>query len=97
MGDKYNCLYDEKKPLYKVVDNRNTESTTGCYLFNFYRMGEWRRVIVDDKLPLKIFERDRGDGRMKRGNTFSPDDVDEYWALLLEKVTLFYSIFGYVT
>ena len=50
-------------------------------------MGEWRDVVVDDQLPLKIFERKRKNGKVKRGSTFNPDNVDEYWALLLEKVT----------
>ena len=78
-------MEDEKKALSKVVENQNRDSTLGCYLFNFYRMGEWRKVVVDDKLPLKIFEKEKN-GKIKRGNTFSPDDIDEYWALLLEKV-----------
>ena len=77
---------DPKKALSQVVDSRNQNSNTGCYLFNFYRMGEWKKVVVDDKLPLKIFETKRKNGKLKRGNTFSPEHVDEYWALLLEKV-----------
>ena len=51
-------------------------------------MGEWKKIIVDDKLPLKIFETKKRNGTTRRGNTFSPDEVDEYWALLLEKVSL---------
>ena len=27
----------------------------------------------------------RANGKIRRGNTFNPDEVDEYWALLLEK------------
>ena len=83
---KYNCLEDPTKTLSKVVDPRNQNSKTGCYLFNFYQMGEWKTVVVDDKLPLKIFETKRRNGNTRRGNTFSPDEVKEYWALLLEKV-----------
>ena len=43
-------------------------------------------MIIDDKLPLKIYEKKRKNGRIKRGNTFDPNEVDEFWALLLEKV-----------
>lgn len=81
-------MEDPTKALSKVVDTRNQTSKTGCYLFNFYRMGEWKKIIVDDKLPLKIFETKKRNGTTRRGNTFSPDEVDEYWALLLEKVSL---------
>ena len=72
--------------LNQVINmDKNNISKNGSYLFRFFYMGEWRKVIVDDQLPLKIFETKRKNGKMRRGNTFNPAEVDEWWALLLEK------------
>ena len=41
---------------------------------------------MDEQLPLKIFEKKKAHGGFRRGNTFQPEKVEDYWALLLEKV-----------
>ena len=83
---------------YKALKNvlnmeKNNNDKNGCYIFDFFKMGEWQSVIVDDQLPLKLFEKTSVIGKKReikkrRGNTFDPDEVDEYWALLLTKVKL---------
>ena len=53
------------------------------------KFGEWHKIIVDEQLPLKIFEKKKAHGGFRRGNTFQPEKVEDYWALLLEKVTIY--------
>ena len=53
---------------------------------NHKQFGEWHKIIVDEQLPLKIFEKKKAHGGFRRGNTFQPEKVEDYWALLLEKV-----------
>lgn len=53
---------------------------------NHKKFGEWHKIIVDEQLPLKIFEKKKAHGGFRRGNTFQPEKVEDYWALLLEKV-----------
>jgi len=45
--------------------------------------------LIDDQLPLKIYEKvpnPAKPNRKVRGDTFDPAEVEDYWALLLEKV-----------
>ena len=85
--DDYRSRYQALvKHVLNIEENQN--SNNGCYKFNFFKMGEWQSVIVDDQLPLKLFKKTsvidkKGE---HRGITFDPDDVEEYWALLLTKV-----------
>ena len=44
---------------------------------------------MDEQLPLKIFEKKKAHGGFRRGNTFQPEKVEDYWALLLEKVKIY--------
>lgn len=68
------------------IDKNKNSNSYGCYLFRFFRMGEWIDVVIDDQLPLKIFPTKQKNGKIRRGDNFNPDDVDEWWALLLIKV-----------
>lgn len=52
-------------------------------------MGEWQKVVVDNQLPLKCPYSPQS-GIIKRGTTFKPDEVEEFWALLLEKVLIIF-------
>ena len=56
---------------------------------NHTKFGEWHKIIVDEQLPLKIFEKKKAHGGFRRGNTFQPEKVEDYWALLLEKVKIY--------
>ena len=56
---------------------------------NHKKFGEWHKIIVDEQLPLKIFEKKKAHGGFRRGNTFQPEKVEDYWALLLEKVKIY--------
>ena len=71
-------IYNRKYPYFKVqiigIDG------------NLKKFGEWHKIIVDEQLPLKIFEKKKAHGGFRRGNTFQPEKVEDYWALLLEKV-----------
>jgi len=79
--------------LRRVINNdENNKPNNGIYIFTFYYFGEWHDVIIDDRLPLKIYEKDNVSGAKRqrklkdsRGTTFYPDQVSDYWALLLEK------------
>ena len=69
--------------LTKLFDSENVNQKTrenGAYVFQFYTLGEWQKVIVDGKLPLRTHLRGR-----RRGRTFLAEETNEYWALLLEK------------
>lgn len=48
-------------------------------------MGEWHKVVIDECLPLRIYPKERAGKPPRRGRTFRPDEVEDYWALLLEK------------
>lgn len=95
----FKLFRDNNSSRYKaLVENvlnieKNNKDKTGCYIFNFFKMGEWKNVIVDDQLPLKLYENTRvvgkkGERKKWRGDTFDPEDVEEYWALLLTKVII---------
>ena len=48
----------EKRPLAEKVINPTANSTDaaqdgGIYRFQFYRMGEWHDIIIDDQIPLQ--------------------------------------------
>ena len=65
----------EKRPLADRVINPTANSTAaaqegGIYKFQFYRMGEWHDVIIDDQIPLQYSAR--------------PEN-GELWVPLLEK------------
>ena len=62
---------------------------------NHKKFGEWHKIIVDEQLPLKIFEKKKAHGGFRRGNTFQPEKVEDYWALLLEKVKIYDSDLAY--
>ena len=44
-----------------------------------------RKVVIDECLPLRIYPKERAGKPPRRGRTFRPEDVEDYWALLLEK------------
>ena len=67
------------------LDSNEDSAAKGCFVYQFWRMGDWNKVIIDDKLPLKIYEKKLSNGKIRRGGTFEPDEVGDYWALLLEK------------
>merc|ERR1711935_65420 len=73
--------------LERVIQKKQNEilAKNGAYQFQFYRMGEWNKVLIDEQLPLKIFKKRLATGRYRRGVTFDPANVEDYWALLLEK------------
>ena len=48
----------------------------GMFRFNFWRLGEWVEVIIDDRLPMY------GAALFYGGNKTNPD---EFWLALLEK------------
>ena len=58
-----------KKPTFAVID-------AGIFNFFFWRYGEWKEVIIDDRLPVRfnklIFCRNN-------------DQPTEFWSALLEK------------
>ena len=65
----------EKRPLADRVINPKANSTDaaregGIYKFQFYRMGEWNDIIIDDQIPLQYSAR--------------PEN-GELWVPLLEK------------
>jgi len=76
----------KRRALIDAVYERslNTKTKNAAYLFNFFKMGEWQKVVVDNQLPLKCPYSPQS-GIIKRGTTFKPDEVEEFWALLLEK------------
>ena len=41
--------------------------------------------MIDECLPLRIYPKERAGKPPRRGRTFRPDEVEDYWALLLEK------------
>ena len=43
------------------------------------------KVVIDECLPLRIYPKERAGKPPRRGRTFRPEDVEDYWALLLEK------------
>ena len=43
------------------------------------------KVVIDECLPLRIYPKERAGKPPRRGRTFRPDEVEDYWALLLEK------------
>ena len=67
------------------MSENETLRKNGAYLFQFYRLGEWNKVLIDEQLPLKIFKKKLASGKFRRGGTFEPQEVEDYWALLLEK------------
>ena len=75
--DDRKCIWS--KPEVTVFKERALE--------NQKKFGEWHKIIVDEQLPLKIFEKKKAHGGFRRGNTFQPEKVEDYWALLLEKVS----------
>ena len=65
----------EKRPLVDRVINTTTNSSAaaqegGIYKFQFYRMGEWHDVIIDDQIPMRY--------------SAKPEN-GELWVPLLEK------------
>jgi len=53
---------------------------TGVFRFNFWRFGEWREIIVDDRLP--TYKSQNGRRLLFCSNRAKPD---EFWPALLEK------------
>jgi len=47
----------------------------GAFHFNFWVFGQWKEVIIDDRLPMK------GDRLL----SVSSKDKNEFWSALLEK------------
>ena len=56
------------------------------YKISGYELTTRLKVVIDECLPLRIYPKPGKAGRPpRRGRTFRPDDVEDYWALLLEK------------
>ena len=55
-----------------------------AYLYNFFCLGEWKHVMIDEKLPIKLNLKLSGKYE-RRGKAFAAEDIEEFWALLLEK------------
>jgi len=53
---------------------------TGVFRFNFWCFGEWKEVMVDDRLP--TYKSQNGRRLLFCSNRQKPD---EFWAALLEK------------
>ena len=85
-------LVGDEKETYalfeRVIQETSNQLTkkNSAFMFQFYTLGEWRKVLVDGKLPLRThMQRHGAGGRRRRGRTFVKEEINDFWALLLEK------------
>ena len=57
-------------------------SYAGIFQFNFWRFGEWKNVIIDDRLPYYNVYGKRNDTLLFCHNK---DEDNEFWSALCEK------------
>ncbi|XP_064623466.1 calpain-A-like [Lineus longissimus] len=72
-------LHDE---LLQKVISPEQDFSTGCIKFSFWQYGEWKDVLVDDRLPIRYT------GKQDRPMDLifmHSDQHNEFWSALLEK------------
>ncbi|XP_029656323.2 calpain-A-like, partial [Octopus sinensis] len=76
-----NCLLTNNRKVFdKIVPSNQsfTEDYAGIFRFNFWWYGEWKEVVVDDRLPV-----DTNTQQLLYAHNNS--EPDEFWVCLLEK------------
>ncbi|XP_052833668.1 calpain-2 catalytic subunit isoform X1 [Octopus bimaculoides] len=76
-----NCLLTNNRKVFEKVVPGNqsfTEDYAGIFRFNFWWYGEWKEVVVDDRLPVNRITHEI----LYAHNNSEPD---EFWVCLLEK------------
>ncbi|XP_035672560.1 calpain-9-like isoform X3 [Branchiostoma floridae] len=73
----------QKPYLFKRVcceDNSYSDDYCGAFHFRFWQYGEWVDVVIDDRIPMVVF--DWGDPQYF---SLHSNDKNEFWSALLEK------------
>ncbi|XP_066277385.1 calpain-9-like isoform X2 [Branchiostoma lanceolatum] len=73
----------QKPFLFKRVcceDNSYSDDYCGVFHFRFWQYGEWVDVVIDDRIPMVVF--DWGDPQYF---SLHSNDKNEFWSALLEK------------